>query len=369
VRIYCKPAVNVASGPTPAIGPELILPRAGALAAPVIDGNLNDPVWAAAPHIDLRYGDDALRDSYPGVARYRSGQYQPTVNAGQAFVVDPGDATVKYVVKDNWLYFGFDVRDQSVTDVPDPERWDGFRVILTEKTLRGPDKELKNRSLTFHVGPGGTLLAEDFLPFLRDTAHAAQAALVLKPGTVVDTLGTSPDVGYTAELGVDLTALGYPNGLGDGVVHLGFDLLDGDCFTPFTDSYSTRTWFMRERENVCCPIWAVADPTYVVDAGDAGTGAGTVAAYAILGAAPNPGRSESSIQYRLAERSSVKLETYDPAGRLIARRDLGVRDAGIGRVVVPRAGAAGVVFYRLHVTDPASGGERASLSGKLTFLQ
>ncbi|MEP7028629.1 MAG: hypothetical protein ABI960_08535, partial [Candidatus Eisenbacteria bacterium] len=301
------------------------------------------------------------------VAKFRSGQFQPTINGGVAFVADPGDATVKYIIKGNWLYFGFDVRDQVVQYVADPDRWDGFSVILTEKTLRGPDNELKNRQLTFQVGPGGSVIAQDFLPFLRDTALGAQVALQLKPGTTVDTLGTSPDVGYTAELGIDLTKLGYPNGLGDGIIHLGIDMFDGDSFTPFTDSYGTRTWFMRERQNQCCPIWAYADPTYIVGVGDPGPT--PIAAYALLGASPNPGRSQSAVQFRLAEKSAVALETFDPAGRLIARRDLGTYEAGIGRVSVARTGASGVVFYRLHVTDPTSGAERASLSGKLTFVK
>ncbi len=367
VRVNAKPSVNVASGPTPVIAPELIIPSAGALAAPVVDGNLNDPVWAAAPSFDMRYGDDALRASYPGVAKYRSGQFQPTINGGVAFVADPGDATIKYIIKGNWLYFAFDVRDQAVQYVADPDRWDGFNIILTEKTLQGSDHELKNRTLSFQVGASGSAIARDFLPFLRDTAFGAQVALQLKPGTVVDTVGTSPDQGYTAELGVDLTKLGYPNGLGDGIIHLGINMNDGDSFTPYTDSYATRTWFMRERQNQCCPIWAYADPTYIVGVGDPGPK--PVAAYTILGAAPNPGRAESAIQFRLAEKSALALETFDLAGRLIAHRDLGLHEAGIGRVSVPRSAASGVVFYRLHVTDPASGAERASLSGKLTFVK
>jgi hypothetical protein len=368
VRIHAKPSVTIASGPAPTIAPELILPNAGALAAPVIDGNLSDAVWAKAPHFDIRYGDDALRASYPGVAKHRSGQYQPPVNGGQAFVVDPGDATIKYIVKGNTLYFGFDVRDQAVQYVADPERWDGFHVILTEKTLKGPDNNLLNRQLSFQVGPAGTAIAQGYLPFLRDTLGGAQVALQLKPGTTVDTTGTQADQGYTAELAVDLTKLGYPNGLGDGIVHLGIDMLDGDSFTPFTDSYATRTWWMRERENSCCPIWAFADPTAVVAVGDPvvqGPGA-----YVLLGAAPNPVSSVlSTVRYSLALPSRVVLETYDPAGRLLERHDLGVREAGTNATLVPRASSAGLVFYRLKITDPESTAERATLSGKITFVK
>jgi len=132
VRIHAKPSVTVASGPVPVIAPELILPNAGALAAPVVDGNLNDPVWAQAPHLDIRYGDDALRASYPNVARFRSGQFQPPVGVGPPLVVDPADATVKYIIKGNSLFFAFDVRDKVVQYFNDPDRWDGFSVIVDE---------------------------------------------------------------------------------------------------------------------------------------------------------------------------------------------------------------------------------------------
>ena len=38
------------------------------------------------------------------------------------------------------------------------------------------------------------------------------------------------DTGYTAEMSVDLTGLGYPSGLGDGTLWAGVEHLDGDSF-------------------------------------------------------------------------------------------------------------------------------------------
>ena len=367
VRIHARPNITVASGPAPAIGPELILPSAGALAAPVVDGNLSDAVWAQSPQITLRYGDDALRASYGGVAQHRAGQYQPPVNGGQAAIIDPGEARVKYIVKGDWLYFGFDVDDQVVQNINIPDRWDGFSVFLTEKTLRGTDRQLLGRALTLLVSQAGTAQVEDYLPFLRDSLSGAQVALVLKPGTTVDTTGTSADVGYTAELGIDLTKLGYPAGLGDGVVHLGFAWYDGDSFTPFTDSYATRTWYMRERKDSCCPTWAVADPTYVVAVDEVGDN--PPGAYAILGASPNPFRSNATVRVQLAQASRIVLETFDVTGRKVLEQNMGVRAAGTSQVVVPRADGPGLLFYRLRVSDPVSGAERTTLSGKLTFVQ
>ncbi len=367
VRIHARPGVTVASGTVPVIGPELILPNAGALAAPVIDGNLGDAVWAQAPQITLRYGDDALRASYGGVAAHRSGQYQPTVNGGLAAIIDPGEVRVKYVVKNDWLYFGFDVDDQVVQNLVEVGREDGLAVFLNENVLRGSDRQLLGRTLSFQVSATGTALAGNYLPYLRDSLAGAQVALLLKPGTTLDTLGLSPDVGYTAELGVDLTKLGYPAGLGDGIVHLGMIYNDGDSFTPWTDSYATRTWYMREREATCCPVWAYADPTAVVAVGDPPPGA--PGAYTILGASPNPVRSNATVRIQLAQASRLLLETYDVTGRKLMEHNLGVRAAGEGHIVVPRAEGPGLVLYRLRVTDPVSGVERTTLSGKLTFVQ
>jgi hypothetical protein len=365
VRIHAKPSVTIASGPLPVIEPELILPRAGALAAPVVDGNLNDPVWAQSPFFDIRYGDDALRASYPNVAKHRSGQYQPPIDTVRAEVVDPGNCRVKYIVKDDWLYFAFDVSDQFVNYNVNPDRWDGLGVILTEKVFRGPDRSLLNRMLSFQVSPTGDGLAQGYLPYLRDSLSGAQLALALKPGTNINTNNT-PDTGWNAELGIDLKKLGYAPGLGDGVVHLGMDFYDGDNLPVAEDSYSTRTWWMRERENVCCPIWAYADPTAVVAVGDPPTPGG---AYAILGASPDPVRSSATVRIQLAQASRVLLETYDVAGRRQMTQNLGIHPAGVGQVVVPRSGGTGLVLYRLLVRDPETGEERATLSGKLTFVQ
>ena len=46
-----------------------------------------------------------------------------------------------------------------------------------------------------------------------------------------------------------------------------------------------------------------------------------------------------------------------------------MREAGENRTVVSRAEAAGVVFYRLKITDPETSAERATLSGKITFVK
>jgi hypothetical protein len=111
----------------------------------------------------------------------------------------------------------------------------------------------------------------------------------------------------------------------------------------------------------------VADPTYVVAVGEGVPEAG--GAYAILGASPNPFRANATVRFRLAEPSRVVLETYDVAGRKVLEQNMGVRAAGNDQLVVPRADGPGLLFYRLRLSDPVTGAERTTLSGKLTFVQ
>ena len=369
VKIHSRPDVTINSGPVPATGPDLVVPNAGNLATPVIDGSLSDVVWSHAPHFDIRYGDDALRASYPGEGPWRSGQFQPTVNGGQAAVVDPGDATVYYFFQGDSLYLGFDVRDQVVQYRPEFDRWDGFIVTINERGTRGPDNNLISRRLTFQVGPDGQALAQDYLPFLRDSLHGAKLALALKPNTTVDTLGQQADEGYTAELALDLTKLGYHHGLDDGSAWLGIDLLDGDSFTPFTDSYGSRTWWQREYENVDGPAWLYLNPNQFLSAA-VDPGGPHASAFQALGNYPNPFSAKTAIRFRLPQASRVQIDLYDMQGRRIMSRDYGMVLPGDQHVVFEAPGTKpGVYVYRLRMADPASGASRATLSGRLVLVR
>jgi len=368
-KIYAKPSVTVSSGPVPVVGPEVRIPNAGGSPAPTIDGLLTEPVWSDAPSFDIRYGDDALRDSYPGVGKWRAGQFQPNVNGGQAAILDPGDATVRWFFKGNLLYLGFDVRDQVVQYHSSFDRWDGFIVSINDRVATTGDHTLAPRRLTFQVSPIGTALAQDYLPYLRDSLNGAQVALALKPGTTVDTLGTTPDEGYTAELAVDLTKLGYPPGLGDGSLFIGIDLLDGDSFTPFTYSYGMRTWWYRQYEGECCPAWAYLDPATLLTGVD-GSPNSPNAANVLLGSFPNPFHVFTNIKFRLAQASDVTLEVFDLQGRQVATRDLGLRQAGEQQVAFHSVGLrTGLYLYRVKLADPVAGSVRTTLSGRMMFVQ
>lgn len=368
VRIYAKPAITVNTVNLPGIGPELTVPNGRNFPAPNIDGNLNDAVWANAAHFDIRYGDDVLRNSYPGILKWRSGQYQPTVNGGLAAILDPANCTVKYFFRDDSLYLGFDVRDAAVQSYPLIDRMDGFVVGIYDRVLRESfDSTLQPHRLTFDVSPTGTARTADFLTTLVNNG-GARVKLNLKPGTTLDTLGANIDTGYTAELVIDLTKIGYPSGRGDGVLFFNVNHYDGDSFVPFTDSYGTRTWWAAEYDNTCCPAWSYMDPLENVLTGVQPRS--TPNGYTTFGASPNPFRTATQVRYTLPTAARVQLDIFDPQGRVLHSRDLGIQVAGEQSArIFGFNGKTGVYLYRLRMSDPASGAERAVLSGRLLVVK
>lgn len=362
VRVHVRSDVTTASGPVPVIGPELTVPYM-ATAAVAVDGDLSEPVWSD-PGVyswDIRWGDAALRASYEGVGAYRAGQYQPPVNGGEAFVLDPADATLKMFVQGDMLYMGFDVRDQLVQYHPVFNRWDGFMVLINDHTEVDNDQNLVGYRLSFQVGEDGEAVTQDYLTTLV-AGGDAEVAMNLVGATTVDTLGTQADEGYTAELALDLTALGYPSGLGDRTLFLGVNLLDGDSLLPTSDSYGTRTWWYREYEGSCCPVWAHLQepPVGVGDPED------LAAVRARVFPSQNP-----TVVYFLPGQRQVDLEVFDLRGRQVERRPLGVLGGGEheARLFAGGEAPAGMYLYRLTLRDPGTGTQTDVLTGRSILVK
>ena len=366
VRIHARPDVTTNSGPVPTIDPSFVMPVIDG-GAPTIDGNLNDAVWSGGSTYDfgIRWDDAALRETYPEVGPARGGQYQPPVYGGEAFVFDPGDATVKSFVDGHTLYLGFDVRDQVVQYHPSFDRWDGFLISINDRVELGNDNELRGYRLSFQVGPDGAALPQDYLNTLVGEGKAS-VAIHLNAGTTVDTLGTQADNGYQAEVAIDLTALNYPENLGDRILFLGINMFDGDSFLPVTDSYGTRTWWFREYENTCCPPWIhiEGDVTDVEDMTNS-----VFDDYAVVTSISNPS-SRPGIRYSLPESNDVRFQLFDAQGRMVLDRALGTMSAGSHDVSIAAGDLGqGMYFYRLELTQPGGGAVRSTPYGKLTVLR
>ncbi len=377
VRILARPDVTIYSSPGPPLDPDFRVPAADNFAAPAIDGLLSEPVWQNAPHFDIRYSDDALRASYPGEGPWRSGQLD--TRKGDQGVLDPGDATVRWFFKGDKLYLGFDVRDQIVQYDSLDTKWDGFIVSINDYAARSAaNHQLIGYKLSFQVGPPptGAALPQDELPPLI-SASGAQVALHLKAPSPLDTLGrVTSDVGYSAEMWIDLTKVGYPVGRGDGRLFLGVDLLDGDSFTPWTDSYGTRTWWQRQLAGGSGaqgggpdgPGWGYLDPGLQVVSVDDSPPAGP-ATLSLLGARPNPFRTKTALHFTLARPSQVSLRVFDTQGRLVAARDYGAQPAGPSHVLFGDDRLqSGLYLYRLRVVD-GMGGASTELAGKMMLVR
>lgn len=368
LRIHARPDVTVNSGAAPTIGPEVIVPSAGANPAPTIDGKLDESVWSKAPGLDLRYGDDSLRASYTSVGPYRSGQFQPEVAGGRAAVLDPADATIKWFFKDNWLYLGVDVRDQAVWGNANADQWDGIQFTLNDRGNFSGDHVLLARTLTARVDATGGLAVEGFLNDL--ITAGSQAALALKPNTTVGNFN-DVDEGYQIELALDLTKLGYPAGRGDGVLYIGATLYDGDEFANATDNYGNRVWWMRERDNNAGPAWAYMDPNTVLTGVEEQNAEGGIPkVFTLHGNYPNPFNPSTTISFGMPEAGFVTLKVFDILGRNVVTKALGVKAAGKQvEVFNAKDFASGIYFYRLHMTTVGAKKNSSTLYGRMMVIK
>lgn len=367
LSIFGRPDVTAGSGPVPPVAADYIVKGAGTAPPIAFDGKLNDAAWGLAPSFQMQYGNTSIRNAYPNTLKYRSGQQQPTVNGGTASVLDPNLVTVKYFYKADTLFLGFDVKDQVVQYSTNSDRWDGLRVVINDRSLRDPgDHNQIMRSLTFIVDSAGHAMRKDDLSTWDTAGTAAQVVLALKGGTTVDTLGTSADSGYTAEMKIVLPKFGYAAGRGDGVLFIGIQEFDGDSFTPATNSYGTQTWFGRgDNGNYSDgPAWFYMDPNATITS-VASNGESLPSTFALLGNYPNPFNPATNIKFQIARSSEVTLDVFDILGRMVSSQSLGVAAPGEHAVTYNAANlASGTYYYRLKMVSTGS-----TLVGKMLLLK
>ena len=370
LRVHARPDVRVSSGAVPEIAPDIIIPSGGSHALPSIDGVLDESVWVNASGLDIRFDDEDLRNSYPGIGPFRSGQFQPEINAARAPVLDPADATLKYFFINDTLYLGVDVRDQAVWGNTNFDQWDGIRIFIRDRTKLNPDDHvLFVQTITARVGETGGLVAEAYLAtLLADTVNGAKAALALKPNTTANNF-SDIDAGYQIELAIDLTHLGYPAGRGDGVLFIGACLHDGDEFENAADNYGDRVWWMHEHDNNAGPAWAQMDVETVVSVADDGE-PGLPATFALLGNYPNPFNPSTTIQFTMPENGLVTLKVYNLLGQNVATQPLGLQSVGVRQVKFDAGNlSSGIYFYRLQYVNASLRKSSSTLYGKMMLLK
>ena len=373
LRIHVRSDVTTSSGTVPKLMPEYTIPNGKLMATPTIDGKLDEAVWGKIPGINFRFGDKNIRNAYPSVGPFTSGYYQPSVNGGIATIFDSSKANVKMFFKGNILYVGVDVQDQAVQFLDVYDRWDGFMI-----TMNGLGKDYQNQTdhdqiaikLSVIVGKNGTDSLKDYYPKLRDSLKGAQVALKLKPNTTLDTTGIDEDAGYQIEQAIDLTKMGYPSGLGDGVLYLGLTFFDGDSYIPSSLSYGTRTWWFREHEGTSAAAYVYMDSSLVL------TSVGRTASntlpteFVLLGNYPNPFNPSTTIKFIAPSNGRVTLSVFDILGRRISTSDVGQFTSGQHSVNFNASHlSTGVYYYQLRMHQSVTGKEYATPFSKMVLMK
>src|SRR5690606_20961371 len=310
-RVHIRPDVTVSSGPVPEVEPDLVFKNGAGVDDPVIDGVLDEPVWAMTDLFDLAWDNIELRKTYKGIGPYRSGRFQPEITINntttKAAIQDPVVAHIKGFFKDNFLYLAGDVEDKIVQGVGESETniMDGLVFRLGDRDSLTSEHRLIYRELGMYFNTEGNPAALRDLPIMVEESET-EYAVALKGNTIVNDQ-SAIDEGYTFELKVDLSFLGYP--YEDNAVFFGTLLRDGDSFDDDPlQNYGSRTWFFGEFGNWSI-AWAYMDPDDLITSVD-DKEVVIPKSIELYGNYPNPFNPETKIKFSIPQAGDVRLTVF-----------------------------------------------------------
>jgi hypothetical protein len=370
-RLHTRPDITTTSGPVPVITePDVVIPNGANYPDPVIDGNLDEEVWIGAYSFDIAWENMTLRESYPGVGKYRSGRFQPQVAGGQAAVVDPVVAHIKVFFKDNFLYFGADIEDQLVQGaVPSQleNQMDGVVLRIGDRDSVGNTNTLTFKELGIYIDTAGTPTEWLALSDLMQNSNS-EWALYFKPGTVLHNF-SSPDDGYSVEMKVDLSYFGYPE-VGDDLLFFSVKVADADSIEQTggssSDNYATRTWWFGEKTQWATP-WAVMDSDMLVGV-DGDVNLLFPSTIEIYGNYPNPFNPVTTLKYSVPSSGNVTISIYNIIGQKVSEHEL-IQNAGNHEFRFNAESlSSGVYFYKVHLKSN-NGKSFESKAGKMILMK
>ncbi|MBU1096272.1 MAG: T9SS type A sorting domain-containing protein, partial [Bacteroidetes bacterium] len=368
-RVMVSPDVTINTETLPEIVPDIIIPNGANYAAPVIDGLPNETVWEGAYSFEIAWDDVNIRNSYPGVGPYVSGQFQPELNGNpKPPVIDPSHATIKMFYKDNYLYVSGKVSDQLVQGKESFDDIDGFAFIIGDRASMNDDHFLNFSYLRMNYGEDGTPKANDQLPSMIDAGAAEYAMKLLGASTV--NKNDDIDEGYTFELKIDLNMVGYPGNLGDRILFMGAMLADGDSFDDALANYGTRTWWFREHGGGPATPWAFLSPTKLVVGIEDETSNIIPDAFSLIGNYPNPFNPSTKIKFAIPEAGNVSINIFNILGQRVFLNDFPGLTAGVHEFNFNASNfASGNYFYQVSFTNSSSGKTLYSKTGKMMLLK
>ncbi len=363
-RVLVRNDVNVNTTSVPEYGYDGVVPNAANFADPVIDGDLKDTVWSKVSSFTIQYGNSALRATYPTIGKDRSGNFK----AKGTTAFDAGQAKFKAVFKGDMLYLSADVADKSLNSFVSDDFFDGIQVSMSvpEDTLYD-----KNAHVMAARRFGGAIdtsvsAARGLWDVIGDSLFikAVKYGMKLKAGSTIND-NTDVDAGYTAEMSIDLSKLGYGAGQTNKVVAIGVNYHDYDIAT---DTVATRAWWFREWP------WSASAAFLLLDNGTLVTGVedqpvGVAGEFRLMGNYPNPFNPSTKIQFRVPEAGTAKLQIVDILGRMVREIALQVVGGTYEQAFDATSLASGVYFYRIEFVSGQTGAHNLSETRSMLLLK
>jgi hypothetical protein len=367
IRIYARPDIGLTSA-LPTAAPDVVIPNGAAYPDPVIDGVPNEDVWKGAYSFDLGWDIVNLRKNYPGVGKILSARYQPELTTGVTPpILDPSFAHIKMFFKDHYLYFAADVVDGRVQGTNIFDKIDGVRLIIGDRSKINDDNNMVFQMLRVNFNSSGVATPYEYMTTLVDSGKAQFAAALTGVTTMND--NTDFDEGYSIEMKIDLTGLGYPMDLGDKLIFTGVMLADGDSFDDPLANYGTRVWWFREHDGGPAATWSVLDTNTPVGVENEKVSfvPGSIELY---GNYPNPFNPSTTIKFSIPETGDVSIRIFNTLGQEIRSTDLVGRNSGeLNYSFDASQISSGVYFYKITLNNSTSGKNYPSKVGKMMLLK
>jgi hypothetical protein len=269
--------------------------------------------------------------------------------------------------KGHYLYVAATIADGRVQGKEVYDQIDGLRVMIGHRTELDAENKMVFKQMRVNFNATGVPTAYEYLPTLIDSGKA-QFGMALTGATTVN-VNTDIDDGYSIEMKIDLTGLGYPADLGDKLIFTGIMLADGDSFEDPLSNYGTRSWWFRETDGGPITTWSVLDPDTPVGVEDE-ISAVVPNSIELYGNYPNPFNPATRIKFAIPESGDVNITIYNTVGEEVRNINLINKNAGeLDYSFNALSLSSGVYFYKISLQNSVSGKSYISNVGKMILLK
>ncbi len=303
-----------------------------------LDGKLNESDWAAAN--TLVFGP--LGAPKTGNEKTVTGGFDIKASFDVNGVTyrlpykDTSFTKVKFLAKGNDLYIGIQSPDKSICKFD----WEGDGLFMKIKNSAGDDKEFK-------LYWQNTGINKDTIRYEEQVLNSGAGAGSLNAGSTVNDT-SNVDNGYTAELRIKLSSLGFAPTAGKMNLKVAMTIFDPDGYqhpmSPWDSARGSyfKSWWGSEWGGVYKTV-SIPMTTGVQQVSE------VPLVFALDQNYPNPFNPSTTIKYALPSESNVTLKVYNLLGQEVATLVNDVQKAGSYEATFNASTlASGVYVYRIQ---------------------